>query len=321
MKGLFHCFRVEPEQNRREVMGKFDKIGLLLLLSLIVITLTIWFPIVDCSKKAAVGVARKEDIPYIKCQVCEKLAYQLYHHVQNKQADISPKKISEYQIIEISENVCNLKKQEADWILKIDIVEQGDRLELVEQDSEGQCNSECKTIERACQDVMDYSDTDVAEYLYKTKPDLDSLKSFLCKDLTKACSKAPPPVPKNRAPGEPFVAKSSKEAEMEKLMRSMQDMPGAPGMQMYSREDLMNQKFGNEDADDDDDDDDEGGFPSKLGKFIKESKKNDWKQRITIGIQDTSETLKNHANRISHRMRKWWGAKKAQSSKTGKGEL
>uniref|UniRef100_A0A0V0HT19 Putative nucleophosmin-like n=1 Tax=Solanum chacoense TaxID=4108 RepID=A0A0V0HT19_SOLCH len=303
-------------------MGKFDKIALLL--SLIVIT--IWFPIVvECAKKA-VGVARKEDIPYIRCQVCEKLAYQLYHHVQNKQAEISPKKISEYQIIEISENVCNLKKQEADWILKIDIVEQGDRLELIEQDSEGQCNSECKTIERACQDVMDYSDTDVAEYLYKTKPDLDSLKSFLCKDLTKVCSKAPPPVPKNRVPGEPFVAKSSKEAEMEKLMRSMQGMPGAPGMQMYSREDLMNQKFGDEDADDDDDDDDEGGFPSKLGKVIKEkeSKKNDWKQRITKGIQDTSETLKNHANRVSHRMRKWWGTKKAQwkkSSKTGKGEL
>ncbi|KAH0652936.1 uncharacterized protein [Solanum tuberosum] len=302
-------------------MGKFDKIALLL--SLIVIT--IWFPIVvECAKKA-VGVARKEDIPYIRCQVCEKLAYQLYHHVQNKHAEISPKKISEYQIIEISENVCNLKKQEADWILKIDIVEQGDRLELIEQDSEGQCNSECKTIERACQDVMDYSDTDVAEYLYKTKPDLDSLKSFLCKDLTKVCSKAPPPVPKNRVPGEPFVAKSSKEAEMEKLMRSMQGMPGAPGMQMYSREDLMNQKFGDEDADDDDDDD-EGGFPSKLGKVIKEkeSKKNDWKQRITKGIQDTSETLKNHANRVSHRMRKWWGTKKAQwkkSSKTGKGEL
>uniref|UniRef100_M1AFM2 Saposin B-type domain-containing protein n=1 Tax=Solanum tuberosum TaxID=4113 RepID=M1AFM2_SOLTU len=288
-------------------MGKFDKIALLL--SLIVIT--IWFPIVvECAKKA-VGVARKEDIPYIRCQVCEKLAYQLYHHVQNKHAEISPKKISEYQIIEISENVCNLKKQEADWILKIDIVEQGDRLELIEQDSEGQCNSECKTIERACQDVssptysvhlmlavmqtntgyinakgvvMDYSDTDVAEYLYKTKPDLDSLKSFLCKDLTKVCSKAPPPVPKNRVPGEPFVAKSSKEAEMEKLMRSMQ------------------------------------------GKVIKEkeSKKNDWKQRITKGIQDTSETLKNHANRVSHRMRKWWGTKKAQwkkSSKTGKGEL
>lgn len=71
-------------------MEKFDKVGLLFLLSLMVITL--WFPIVDCSKKA-VGVARKEDIPYIKCQVCEKLAYQLYHHVQNKQDEISPKKV------------------------------------------------------------------------------------------------------------------------------------------------------------------------------------------------------------------------------------
>lgn len=40
------------------------------------------------------------------------------------------KQVSEYQIIEIAENVCNLKKKEADWILKIDIVERGDRLEV-----------------------------------------------------------------------------------------------------------------------------------------------------------------------------------------------
>lgn len=40
-------------------------------------------------------------------------------------------------------------------------------------------------------------------------------------------------------------------------------MPGAPGMKMYSREDLMNQKFGAEDGDDDDDDDAEE-FPSNL---------------------------------------------------------
>lgn len=44
--------------------------------------------------------------------------------------DTTLHQISEYEIIEISENVCNLKKQEADWILKIDIVEQGDRLEV-----------------------------------------------------------------------------------------------------------------------------------------------------------------------------------------------
>uniref|UniRef100_A0A5B7A235 Saposin B-type domain-containing protein n=2 Tax=Davidia involucrata TaxID=16924 RepID=A0A5B7A235_DAVIN len=304
-------------------MGKIDRIIVLMLSLMLIFS---WVPISHCSKKP-VGVARKEDVPYIKCQVCEKIAHQLYHQVQSRQAEISPKKISEYQIIEISENVCNLKKQEADWILKIDIVEQGDRLELLEQDSEGQCNSECKTIERACQEVMGYSDTDVAEYLYKNKPQIDSLVNFLCNDLTKACSTKPPPVPKDRTPGEPFVPKSSKEAEMEKILKSMEGMPGAPGMKMYSREDLMNmQNFGDEDADEEDDDN-EAHFPSKLGNVLreKESTKSDWKQRIKRGILDSGEALRRHANRVSYRIRQWWRGKKAglkkKNSKSSKPEL
>lgn len=89
-------------------MGKFDKIALLL--SLIVIT--IWFPIVvECAKKA-VGVARKEDIPYIRCQVCEKLAYQLYHHVQNKHAEISPKKVTfSFGVLFFQLNLCIVEVQ------------------------------------------------------------------------------------------------------------------------------------------------------------------------------------------------------------------
>ncbi|XLU53078.1 hypothetical protein S245_047726, partial [Arachis hypogaea] len=282
-----------------------------------------WLPLSECFKKPA-GLARKEDIPYIKCQVCEILAKQLHQQVKNKQAEIAPKKISEYEIIEITENVCNLKKVEADWILRIDIVEKEDRLELVEHDSEGQCNSECKTIERACQEVIGYSDTDVAEYLYSSKPDADSLYKYLCRDLTKACSTKPPPVPKDRIPGEAFVAKSDKEAEMEKLLKSMEGMPGAPGMKMYSRDDLMNMKnLGDEDAEDEDEDEDDGdaAFPGKLGKVLREKEKgkSDWKQTIRKGITDTTVTLKKHADRVSNRLRQWWRAKKTSSKKGTKG--
>ncbi|XP_050375260.1 uncharacterized protein LOC126792823 [Argentina anserina] len=274
----------------------------------------------ECAKKP-VTVARKEDVPFIKCQVCEKLAAQLHHQVEKKRAEIEPKKISEYEIIEITENVCNLKKAEADWILLIDIVEQGDKLQLVEQESEGQCNSECKTIERACQEVLGYSDTDVAEYLYKSKPDIGSLVNYLCKDLTTACTVKPPPVPKDRTPGEVFVPKSSKEAEMEKILKSMEGMPGAPGMKMYSRDDLMNMKnFGGEEGDEeDDDDDDDTQFPSKLGKALreKESTKTDVKQKITHGIMKTKDTLKKHANRVSNWLRqRWRGLKQAASKKS-----
>lgn len=44
----------------------------------------------------------------------------------------------------------------------------------------------------------------------------------------------------------------------------VQGMPGAPGMKMYSREDLMNMNNFGEDGGDDEEEDDEAGFPSKL---------------------------------------------------------
>lgn len=71
-------------------MAKFDKAVVFLLT--VVLMISLWLPISECSKKP-VGAARKEDIPYIKCQVCEKLALQLYQQVQAKQAEISPKKV------------------------------------------------------------------------------------------------------------------------------------------------------------------------------------------------------------------------------------
>ncbi|EFH62288.1 hypothetical protein ARALYDRAFT_343234 [Arabidopsis lyrata subsp. lyrata] len=40
---------------------------------------------------------------------------------------------------------------------------------------EGHCNSECKTVETACQKVIGYSDTDVAEYIHISKSYLTSL--------------------------------------------------------------------------------------------------------------------------------------------------
>ncbi|XP_010918470.1 uncharacterized protein [Elaeis guineensis] len=282
---------------------------------LLLLVVSALLPLALSASKKPSPAARKEDIPFIKCQVCEKIAHQIYQQVKKKEVQISPKKVSEFQIIEIAENVCNLKKEEADWILQIDIVENGDKLELVEQGIEGQCNSECKTIERACQEVMGYSDTDVAEFLYSTKPSIDSLVNFLCNDLSKACSVKPPPIPKGRIPGEPFIAKPTKDAEMEKILRSMEGMPGAPSMKMYSREDLMNMNFGNEEADDDEEDD-EDNFPGNLGKIIKQkdSPRKDFKQKILQSITKTGTTIKRHLNKVSKQFNNWWRGKKTKSS-------
>ncbi|KAK8931143.1 hypothetical protein KSP39_PZI016137 [Platanthera zijinensis] len=278
-----------------------------------------------CAKKKAVSaVARKEDIPFINCHVCEKISHQIYNQVKDKESKISPRKISEYDVIEIAENVCNLKKAEADWILQIDIVEKGDKLELVEQGVEGHCNSECKTIERACQEIIGYSDTDVAEFVFSSKPSRESLVKYLCNDLSRACTVKAPPVPKGRVPGETFAAKPTKDAEMEKLLRSMEGMPGAPGMKMYSRDDLMNNNIDDdeEDSDDDDDDNNNDGFAKNLKKILnqKSNTKQDLKEKIVQGIKKTGNSLKGHVNNVTKQIRNWWkrsktGSKSSESSK------
>jgi hypothetical protein len=38
--------------------------------------------------------------------------------------------LTEFQIIETAENICNMKREEGDWILWLDIVEQGDKLKV-----------------------------------------------------------------------------------------------------------------------------------------------------------------------------------------------
>ncbi|KAL3698895.1 hypothetical protein R1sor_012971 [Riccia sorocarpa] len=229
--------------------------GLLLLVGLLLLFYA-------CDKSYAalprkdVAKARKEDIKYIKCGVCEEIVKQLTRQVKKKKEKAAPKKLTELDLINVAENICNIKKEEADWLMFLDIVEDGDKLKLVEQKEEGECNTECRTIERACQEVMGDHDTDVAEFMYKGNTQRAALSKFLCKDLSKACAGKTPAVPKDREPGPPFKPKPSKDAEMERIMRSMGDMPGAPGMQMFSKEELMKRRFGNGDDEDEDEDDD-----------------------------------------------------------------
>lgn len=122
---------------------------------------------------------------------------------------------------------------------------------------------------------------------------------------------------------------------------------------MYSREDIVNRNFGDEDEDEDDDN--EVDFPSDLvciqvlfslnwfiknkrpsdpsdlerrlqGKHVKEkqTKKVDWKQKMAKGIVDAGEAVKKHATKVSYKLNKWWRAKKKEleeTYKTSKAEL
>jgi len=212
-------------------------------------------------KVASRGV--KSDVKYIACQTCElaaNAAYETYLEVKTDKG----KKLTEMDVLEKIEKVCSASDKAGEWIITKDLQEKGTTLRVVDMGKEnyGACGTECKTIVMACEDILGRRDTDVAEYLFTTAKSAKDVREWLCKEETSTCRKAAPPLPKDRPKGEKFVKKDKKDVEMERLMASMQGMPGMGGAQLFNREDMM-RGMGGMGGGDDDDDDDENPY----GKF------------------------------------------------------
>ncbi len=75
--------------------------------------------------------------------------------------------LDEMAVIELMEHITNPEKDQGEWVAKIDLVESGDKLLVQEQDELGDCGVECKTVQRAAEEIVGDRDTDVAEELWK----------------------------------------------------------------------------------------------------------------------------------------------------------
>lgn len=190
--------------------------------------------------KAAAVVS---DVKYIKCGVCEALMKQATRKVKAMRGELKPgQRVDESAIIENLELACNPAKPDGAWITHYDMVEDGDRIKLVDTQQASKCNTECATIARACSQVTDSLDlSDLSEALYSGKS-RSALTQLACYEMSNACRVKPPPVPKDRAPGPAHTPMSAGEAEREAMMARMK--AAGLGGQMYNREDLMQQMQG-----------------------------------------------------------------------------
>eukprot|EP00882_Tetradesmus_deserticola_P022308 GHRQ01024208.1.p1 GENE.GHRQ01024208.1~~GHRQ01024208.1.p1 ORF type:complete len:316 (+),score=128.64 GHRQ01024208.1:278-1225(+) len=190
--------------------------------------------------KAAAVVS---DVKYIKCGVCEALVKQATRKVKALRKELKPgQQVDESAIIENLELACNTAKPDGQWITHYDMVEDGDKIKLVDTQQPSKCNTECATIARACSQVADSLDlSDLSEALYSGKS-RSAITQLACYQMSNACRVKPPPVPKDRAPGPAHTPMSAGEAEREQMMARMK--AAGMGGQMYNREDLMQQMQG-----------------------------------------------------------------------------
>ena len=79
----------------------------------------------------------------------------------------------------IVESLANPLKDEGEWIARLDLKESGSKLLVEEQPEVGSCEEKCRTIARAAEDILEYTDTDAAELLWK-------VSRFCCQSL-QAC--------------------------------------------------------------------------------------------------------------------------------------
>jgi len=141
-------------------------------------------------------------------------------------------------IQEFVEKMCNPLKAEGDWVSKIDIAQEGDQLQLASQPMHGKCLKECRTIEYACEEVLDKADTEFTEILYsavKDKTPLDKVQRYICNRAAGVCKKKPPPL-KSRKGDETFQPLTPEEKQMQDMQANLKDS-GMSGT-MYRREDL-----------------------------------------------------------------------------------
>jgi hypothetical protein len=128
--------------------------------------------------------------------------------------------LSEEDILEDVEKLCNPKEDIGHWLRQLDIQEVDGKVKLVEQVGKGSCHRECQTLSKACQESIGEVDTDLAEALYRGKLTLSQTINKVCHELTDACTKKPPPY-KGRKIDEPFDEVSDEDLKMETLMSKM----------------------------------------------------------------------------------------------------
>ena len=169
-----------------------------------------------------------DDIKYVICETCQALVEEAIEMTKVLRSKYVKMKVSELQVDEAVEHMCDTKHKEGGWISHYDMVETEDAISLEKHEQPGKCQDECKTLELACKKVQDEVNTDLVELLYLDKKSKSELQNVVCTKLIKhfkgACGK---PYPKTSADriveGNNFVPMTDEDASMEEMNRMMRE--------------------------------------------------------------------------------------------------
>ena len=191
---------------------------------LLIIVLSLLFLLPTDAKKASPKVI-KEELPYIGCEVCNRVIGELHKYTAKHIADAGKKKLEEIKISETMDNICNPEDEIGYWIRHLDIVydKSAKILALKDKDGISKCKEECVTIARSCETLLedDIDRDDLSAFLYKNKLSVDALKEKACKSMSKRCGGKTKRWSAKAPKDYKFEEMTEKDIEMESMMAKM----------------------------------------------------------------------------------------------------
>jgi hypothetical protein len=205
-----------------------------------VIATNLWFSSL-VSGQVDEGKVLKKDLPYIPCGVCHALVEGAFARVSELRAAAPYQKLSEGEIQDVLDKVCDPKSADGVWIRALDIVEGDDRVLVLEKAGKhGKCRHECKTIAQSCENVVEDLLDNFSSELWKGEHSADELATLACTQWTDVCGKngrdRKMKESRNRK-DYPYDEMTEKDFGMEQMMAELQGM--GMGGSMYNRDEMM----------------------------------------------------------------------------------
>ena len=158
---------------------------------------------------------------YLGCTVCKLAVEEIWKEALRLREEAPYKKPSEDMYQDSIQQICDPIKDLGEWVAMYDITqsERGAPLKMEKQEYMCECRRECRTIQKACENIVNEHLEDMAESLYKR--DAASLEKFSNRVCTKWAEACPSKTPKTYLhPNEHFMPLDE---EMWR-MRRMQDV-------------------------------------------------------------------------------------------------
>ena len=188
----------------------------------------------------------KKDLPYIRCSVCQKVAAKAYESVRTlvDEAAMEPKRTLnrkghrfehdsskgqlQNKIETVTDRLCDVESEEGKWMSATDIYKDGPVLRL-EYVKPGTCRRECRTLQRACEDVVEAVDSEMPAALQAAAEAGHSVGTAVqrvCNKLSKVCKKGATPPHKGKRKNEEFWPFTDEDVKMEMAKKMMAGFQG-----------------------------------------------------------------------------------------------